>query len=300
MSVWTDKEVLITGGTGYLGSHLIDHLQGQGCRKIAAFARDPHKHEELGRKYPEVRQWVGDVRDKERLGLAMEDADVVIHAAAMKSVQICEYNPADALSINVEGAKNVLTSAYHHKCRVVFISSDKACEPANLYGKTKALAEHITLAYNAYRPLYSAVRYGNVMGSTGSVLPVFMEMIKQGAQKLPVTDPRATRFWVDMEDAIYLIEEALRQPPGQLVIGEHPSFRMDVLARAFDHDWETVGLKKGEKMHETLRSSIEGEEYTSDGNSWWLSEEEIRGKLHTLYPALAGDRRGKAIRSSGS
>ena len=293
---WEGKTVLITGGTGYLGTFLSSYLHEMGgAKKILCYARDPHKHELMQRTHPWVRPFVGDIRDYQRLDMAMESAEVCIHAAAMKSVPMCEYNSVDAMSINVWGTLNVLNSARSHGVRVVFISSDKAVEPINLYGKTKALAEHAALAYNAYSKdrLVSAVRYGNVMGSTGSVLPLWRDWPKD--QPLKLTHRDMTRFWVDPEDAVDLIELAADNP-GKLVVGAHPSFRVSDLASvmAEDRGVEEVGKRQGEKLHETLVGSHEGDEYTSGNNDWWLSKEDMRERVsNSVHQAQSGNGRGR-------
>ena len=293
---WEGRRVLITGGTGYLGTFLCSYLHEMGgAEKILCYARDPHKHELMQRTHPWVRPFVGDVRDLQRLDMAMDGADVCIHAAAMKSVPMCEYNSTDAISINVGGTQNVLNSARNHGVRVVVISSDKAVEPINLYGKTKALAEHAALAYNAYSrgsPV-SAVRYGNVMGSTGSVLPLWRGWPDD--QPLKLTDRDMTRFWVDPEDAVELIELAVMSP-GKLIVGAHPSFRVSDLASVMEdgRGVEEVGKRQGEKMHETLVGSHEGDEYTSGNNDWWLSKEDLRELVfNPLHQAQSGNGRGR-------
>ena len=296
---WAGKTVLITGGTGYLGQHLCAYL-GDKAGKVMCYARDPHKHEQMQRSHPHVRPFVGDVRDYQRLKMAMEGADICVHAAAMKSVPMCEYNPIDAHSINVMGTLNVLNVARKYATRTIFISTDKAVEPINLYGKTKALAEHMTLAYNSCAPgLCSAVRYGNVMGSSGSVVP-FWRSIPEGAA-LPITNTDMTRYWVEMHEAVGLIEAALENPGG-LVVGDHAAFRLVDLAHVMEEEkgggLEDIGIRRGEKRHEVL---IGGQEFwnwpdherraSNDGE--YLSKEQIRERLHTLYEARPGDERGR-------
>jgi UDP-N-acetylglucosamine 4,6-dehydratase len=293
-SMWSGKTVLLTGGTGFLGQFLSGYLKDK-AEKVLCYARDPHKHEAMQRTHPHVRPFVGDVRDKQRLDMAMEHADICVHAAAMKSVPMCEYNPADADSINVVGTLNVLNSARLHNTQTVFISSDKAVEPVNLYGKTKALAEHMTLAYNAYSPgLFSAVRYGNVMGSTGSVVPLWRDWPED--KPLQLTSRLMTRFWVEPIEAVWLIEDALDNP-GKLIVGSHPGFWVKDLAEvmAGQRKIEEVGERQGEKLHETLIGEHEGIELTSDG-SWWLSKEEINERLHSLYETQSSNGRGREIR----
>lgn len=252
--------VLITGGTGYLGRHLAAHLlEFEKPEKVIIFSRDPHKQQWLNRilPSPRMRYFIGDVRDPDRLKLAMNGVDWVIHTAAIKILDVCEYNPSEAVATNVHGTQCVLDACLQAKARMILISTDKAVEPINLYGKTKGAAEALTLHYNVYRPLFSAVRYGNVMGSTGSVLEKFRAMPKTA--EFPITNPEMTRFWFSIEDAISLIRRATKAPPGILFVGKAPSFRIKDLPRAIYQraKIKVIGAHPREKIHETLISEHE-------------------------------------------
>lgn len=259
--MWENKSILITGGTGYLGRALIDYLSVKHCKRIIAFARDPHKHEELKRDFFHVanlRSFMGDIRDQDRLNMAMEGVDICIHTAALKSISSAEYNPSEAYTINVYGTHNVLSACHKNKARMTFISTDKAVNATTHYGKTKALAESLTLNYNYYSTLFSAVRYGNVMGSTGSVLPLFQDLAKKKSP-LPITDPEMTRFWMTKEQAVKMVELSLTYPPGSLVVGHSPTFKVVDLAATVHQRLPrpVIGVKPNEKISEILISKEE-------------------------------------------
>lgn len=250
-----DKTILITGGTGYLGRHLAAYLlEHAKPRKLIIFSRDPHKQEWLRArlKSPRLRFFIGNVRDPDRLRLAMQGVDWVVHTAAIKTLSVCEYNPSEAVLTNVDGTRNVCDACYYERARMILISTDKAVEPINLYGMTKAVAESMTLHYNVYRPLYSVVRYGNVMGSTGSVLEKFQAQKK--TDPFPITDLRMSRFWFSVGDAIRLILQTANEAPGTIIVGKAPSFRVRDLAKAIyvRARLREVGIHPGEKLHETL------------------------------------------------
>lgn len=324
--MWENKSVLITGGTGYLGRALIDYLSVKHCKRIIAFARDPHKHEELKRDFFHVanlRSFMGDIRDQDRLNLAMEGVDICIHAAALKSISSAEYNPSEAYTINVAGTHNVLAACHKNKARMTFISTDKAVNATTHYGKTKALAESLTLNYNYYSTLFSAVRYGNVMGSTGSVLPLFQDLAKKKSP-LPITHNDMTRFWITKEQAAKMIELSLTYPPGALVVGHSPTFKIVDLAATIHQRLPrpVIGVKPNEKIHEILISKEElpraqrykdhyliepavsyddsisyqvkgspvSAEYTSDSSKDRLTRSDIRELINPLYKAFSDKR----------
>src|ERR1700733_14360545 len=206
-SILDGKTVLVTGGTGSFGKAFVEKALTSKAKKVIVFSRDEQKHYQLERHFTDkrVRFFVGDIRDRDRLQTALRDVDIVVHAAAMKHVPICEYNPIEAVQTNVNGARNLIEAAMANGVeRVIGLSTDKAVSPANLYGATKLCMEKLLIAANAYagdrRTRFSVVRYGNVMGSAGSVIPLFRAQKQRG--HLTITDTRMTRFWIEMTDAI--------------------------------------------------------------------------------------------------
>lgn len=271
LSVLDGKSVLVTGGTGSFGRAFVQRALASGARKVAVFSRDEQKHYALERELNDrrVRYFVGDIRDRDRLNTALRDVDIVVHAAAMKHVPICEYNPIEAVQTNVQGARNVIEAAM--TCgveRVIALSTDKAVSPANLYGATKLCMEKLLIAANAYAgdrtTRFSVVRYGNVMGSAGSVIPLFRAQRQRG--HITITDARMTRFWIDMSDAIALVLRGLMlMNGGEIFIPKLPTTDIETLAEAVAPGVprSTVGIRPGEKLHETLISSEEARR-TSD------------------------------------
>jgi UDP-N-acetylglucosamine 4,6-dehydratase len=255
------KRILITGGSGFLGRHLVSHLLNMpdGPDSVIVFSRGEHAQANMRQSFtdPRLRTFLGDVRDLERLRLAMRGVDVVIHAAALKRVDACESDPYEAIKTNVTGTANVVQACIESGVeRAIFISSDKAAAPLNLYGKTKACAESLWLAANVYSgnggPMFSAVRYGNVAGSTGSVIPLWLEKIREG-KPVPITEPDATRFWFTANGAVSLVLETLQwMRGGELVVPKLPSFAIGDLAAALGATSETIGPREGDKPHEDM------------------------------------------------
>lgn len=261
-----DQVVLITGGTGSFGRAFVDTLIRFGNpRKVIVFSRDEQKHYQLERtlRDPRLRFFVGDVRDRDRLTTALRGVDVVVHAAAMKHVPICEYNPIEAVQTNVVGARNLIEAAIANRVpRVIGLSTDKAVAPANLYGATKLCMEKLLIAANAYvgdlSTRFSLVRYGNVMGSAGSVIPLFAS--QRAAGRITITDARMTRFWICMEDAIALVLRGLElMTGGEIFVPKLPTTDIVTLAEAMAPGVprDTIGIRPGEKLHEVLLSAEE-------------------------------------------
>src|SRR3989344_2220153 len=246
-------KVLITGGTGTLGQELIKRFYDQW--EIVVFSRDELKHAKLESKYPKVQFIIGDVRDYNALYRATDGVDMVIHAAAMKRVEVCEREPLEAIKTNVLGTENVARAAWNNGIkRAITIGSDKGVEPVNSYGMTKALQEKIFVNYG-----YNCVRYGNVFGSRGSVVPIFKEL---AAKNLPlrVTDPNMTRFILTINDAVELILKAISGPmQGDIYVKKSPAARTGDIAASFSDNIQIIGRMKGEKSHECL---IAPEEFT--------------------------------------
>jgi len=260
ISVLDGKSVLITGGTGSFGKAFVKRALESKAKKIIVFSRDEQKHYEMSRVLHDkrLRFFIGDIRDRDRLMAAFRDVDIVIHAAAMKHVPICEYNPIEAVQTNVNGAKNIIEAAM--ACgveKVLGLSTDKAVSPANLYGATKLCMEKLLISANAYSgdraTRFSLVRYGNVMGSAGSVIPLFRSQMRNG--QLTITDPRMTRFWIDMDEAVALVLRGLElMSGGEIFIPKLPTSDIETLAEAVAPGTPrtTIGIRPGEKLHETL------------------------------------------------
>lgn len=265
------KSVLITGGTGSFGKAFVKRALQSKAKKVIVFSRDEQKHYEMERTLNDrrMRYFVGDIRDRDRLQTAMRGVDIVVHAAAMKHVPICEYNPIEAVQTNVNGARNVIEAAMANGVsRVLSLSTDKAVSPANLYGATKLCMEKLLIAANAYAgdrtTRFSCVRYGNVMGSAGSVIPLFRSQKTRG--QLTITDRRMTRFWIEMDEAVALVLRGIElMSGGEIFIPKLPTSDIETLAEAVAPGVprSQVGIRPGEKLHETLVSAEEARR-TSD------------------------------------
>ena len=305
------KNVLISGGTGSFGQAFTRRLlETPGIERIAIYARGEHLHESMAREFTDerLRFFVGDVRDRDRLEIAMRGIDTVVHAAALKVVPIAEYNPTECIATNITGAENVVKASLRTGVtRVIALSTDKAVNPINLYGASKLAAEKIFVAANSLAAgscAFSVVRYGNVVGSRGSVIPFFQRMKEEG-KPLPITDMNMTRFWITMDQAIDLVLRTVDTMQGrEIVVPKIPSMRVVDLAEAIDPGGKRpiIGIRPGEKIHETLISEDEArmsasfdgyhcigeafekytgikKAYTSDNNDQWLSVEQLRAIL---------------------
>ncbi|HVF39486.1 MAG TPA: UDP-N-acetylglucosamine 4,6-dehydratase (inverting) [Gemmatimonadaceae bacterium] len=258
------KIVLITGGTGSFGRRFTEIvLKRFDTKKLIVFSRDELKQFEMHQhfpetKYPNIRYFIGDVRDRDRLYRAFDGVDIVIHAAALKQVPAAEYNPIEAVKTNVLGAANVIDAAIDRGVgKVISLSTDKAASPINLYGATKLCSDKLFVAANSYsgthRTRFSVVRYGNVVGSRGSVIPLFMQRRKTG--KLPVTDARMTRFWITLDQGVEFVLSCLdKMAGGEIFVPKIPSMKLTDLARVIgpDCELEIVGRRPGEKVHEVM------------------------------------------------
>lgn len=260
-----DKSILITGGTGSLGKALTSHILKEYplIKRLIIFSRDEQKQFQMAQeypheRYPQIRYFIGDVRDKERLIRALQGIDYVIHAAAMKHVPIAEYNPDECIKTNIGGAQNVVDACLQTNVeRVVALSTDKACAPINLYGATKLTSDKLFVAANNIKgnnPIrFSVVRYGNVMGSNGSVIPFFLKKRKEG--KLPITDPNMTRFNISLNGGVEMVMHALQHAwGGEIFVPKIPSYRITDVATAIGPECEqaVVGIRPGEKVHEEM------------------------------------------------
>ena len=277
-----DKSLLITGGTGSLGKALTKHIFDRypNVKRLVIFSRDEQKQYQMAQEYPadkfpQIRFFIGDVRDKDRLRRALKGIDYVIHAAAMKHVPIAEYNPDECIKTNVGGAQNVIEACLDTQVeRVVALSTDKACAPINLYGATKLTSDKLFIAANnikGWNPIrFSVVRYGNVMGSNGSVIPFFLNKRKEG--RLPITDPEMTRFNISLKGGVEMVMHALEHMwGGELFVPKIPSYRITDVAEAIgpECDKPVVGIRPGEKIHEEMITSSDSY-YTYDLGAYYV------------------------------
>ncbi|MBI1778303.1 MAG: UDP-N-acetylglucosamine 4,6-dehydratase (inverting) [Proteobacteria bacterium] len=325
------KSILITGGTGSFGRRFVERvLAGSRPRRVIVFSRDELKQQEMrqsvrGGDSEPMRYFIGDVRDRDRLQRAFHDVDIVVHAAALKQVPACEYNPIEAVLTNVMGARNVVDAAIDQGVeRVIALSTDKAVNPVNIYGATKLCMEKLVVQANVYsghgqKPSFACSRYGNVIGSRGSVVPIFQAQRDRG--RITVTDRRMTRFWLTLDEGVDFVLHCLeRMQGGEIFVPRIPSMRvMDLVsAMAPDCRVEFVGIRPGEKLHESLLSEDEarhavafedmyvilpegelapksrakggdplpeGFRYTSDNNRDWLSLQDLMSMLEQVTSA---------------
>jgi UDP-N-acetylglucosamine 4,6-dehydratase len=317
---WNEQVILVTGGTGSFGKKFVEMMLAEyHPTKLIVFSRDELKQHEMrvaGFNHPSLRYFIGDVRDVERLRRAMHGVDIVVHAAALKQVPACEYNPMEAIKTNILGSSNVVEAALDANVKkVLALSTDKAVNPVNLYGATKLAAEKLLIQSNSYAggmaTRFSCVRYGNVVGSRGSVVPIFLQQKASG--KLTITDERMTRFWLTLEQGVRFVIHCIeKMHGGEVFVPKIPSMKIVDLARAIAPgiNFDVVGIRPGEKLHEVLisedesRSTVEMEDmyvvqpsvgswfghdwqseghglpagfrFGSDNNPQWLSVDQIR------------------------
>ena len=260
--MFNNKSILITGGTGSFGKKFIKTLlNNYSTRRIIIFSRDELKQFEMQQEFKDrsLRFFLGDVRDRERLVQAMKDVDYAIHAAAMKQVPAAEYNPMECIKTNIYGAENVIHAALENDVeKVIALSTDKAANPINLYGATKLASDKLFVAANniasGHKTAFSVVRYGNVVGSRGSVVPFFKKMIAEGADHLPITDERMTRFWITLEEGVnFVMDNFKRMQGGEIFIPKIPSVLITDLAKSMsDLPLKVIGIRPGEKLHEIM------------------------------------------------
>ncbi|TYT76307.1 UDP-N-acetylglucosamine 4,6-dehydratase (inverting) [Desulfobotulus mexicanus] len=261
--MFDQKSILITGGTGSFGKQYTRTLLSRYTpSRIAIYSRDELKQYEMAQEFddPCMRFFIGDVRDKERLTMAMRGVDIVIHAAALKQVPAAEYNPMECIKTNINGAQNVIEAAFaNNVSKVIALSTDKAANPINLYGATKLASDKLFVAANnmagGHKTVFSVVRYGNVVGSRGSVVPFFKKLIEEKSDHLPITDPRMTRFWITLQQGVdFVLKNFERMRGGEIFVPKIPSVRITDLAEAMAPDLEQriIGIRPGEKIHETM------------------------------------------------
>ena len=326
-----DRSILITGGTGSFGKAFVKIVQKRyKPRRLVIFSRDELKQSEMAETIGETdrrktRFFIGDVRDRDRLEMAMRDIEIVIHAAALKQVPAAEYNPMECINTNVLGAENVVQAAIRSKVqKVLALSTDKAANPINLYGASKLASDKIFVAANnlsgSVGTKFSVVRYGNVVGSRGSVMPLFQKLIENNAESLPITDPRMTRFWITLEQGVnFVLSSLAMMKGGEISVPKIPSMRLCDVAEAMapGRPHRTIGIRPGEKLHEVMitsddaRSTLELDDryivtptdihgtgfrvegarpvpenfaYTSDTNTDWLDADGLGELIRTGTP----------------
>jgi UDP-N-acetylglucosamine 4,6-dehydratase/5-epimerase len=337
---WSEQVVLITGGTGSFGRKFAElMLREYHPQKLIIFSRDELKQHDMrvsGFDHPSLRYFIGDVRDVQRLERAFAGVTVVVHAAAMKQVPACEYNPFEAIQTNIMGGRNVIDAAINCGVRrIVALSTDKAVNPVNLYGATKLCAEKMFVQANAYSGAqdtrFSCARYGNVLGSRGSVIPTFLEQRKNG--RITITDPRMTRFWMTLDQGVRFVVRGIEQMHGgEIFVPKIPSMKLMDVAETLAPGCEVqaIGIRPGEKLHEVLLSEDEarhtlemddmyviqpahswwkkenwqlarplpdGFRYTSDGNSRWLTPEQLYELVAESSPFLVPPAHGQELRT---
>lgn len=305
LEFFRDKNVLITGGTGSFGQASAHYLlENNLCAKVIIFSRDEWKQWQMRESspifdHPKIRYFLGDVRDKERLERAFSDIQIVIHAAALKQVPAAEYNPSEFVKTNVTGAMNIIDAAIDAGVeKVIGLSTDKAVNPVNLYGATKLCSDKLLIAGNSYvgkrgYPTFSVVRYGNVLGSRGSLLPRWQALLEKGCAKLPITDVRMTRFWITLPEAVEFVLKCTQDAVGgEIFIPKSPSVKIVDLAKALapKASLDTTGIRPGEKLHELLISQDEARQ-TFEMSDRFVVAPLVPSKALTYYTQL--DQQGK-------
>jgi UDP-N-acetylglucosamine 4,6-dehydratase len=309
LSTLKDKRILITGGTGSFGKAFAKKLlTSTECRKVIIFSRDEWKQWEMLHSEPifadqRIRYFLGDIRDHSRLKRAFTDVDIVVHAAALKQVPAAEYNPSEFVHTNVMGAINIINAAIDCGVnKVIALSTDKAVNPVNLYGATKLCSDKLFVAGNAYvgsreYPIFSVVRYGNVLGSRGSILSYWKKMLINGAKEIPITDKRMTRFWITLPQAVEFVKEIIfLARGGEIFIPKIPSMKIVDLAKTIapDANQKIIGIREGEKLNEVLISQEEARHTLEFDNHFIIVPEIFINRPHLLDRFLSG-RKGKPL-----
>ncbi|MET3682983.1 UDP-N-acetylglucosamine 4,6-dehydratase [Alkalibacillus flavidus] len=284
MNQFDEKTVLITGGTGSFGKKFTRKVLQSNVKKVIIFSRDELKQYEMKQEFDDerLRFFIGDVRDRDRLYRAFDGVDFVVHAAAMKHVDACEYNPFEAVKTNIHGAQYIVEAAIDRGVqKVIALSTDKAASPVNLYGATKLSSDKLFIAANAYvgdkDTRFSVVRYGNVVGSRGSVVPFFKKLVQEGAQEIPITEERMTRFWITLDQGVeFVMDNFNRMHGGELFVPKIPSMKVTDLAEAIapNVNQKIVGIRPGEKLHEAMITEDDARK-TVDMGSYYIIQPEF-------------------------
>ncbi len=301
------KNILITGGTGSFGKQFVRTiLKNYKPNKIIIYSRDELKQFEMAQKFndPCMRYFIGDVRDLPRLQKAMKDVDFVVHAAALKHVPIAEYNPMECIKTNVMGAQNLIDACIANNVKsTIALSTDKAASPANLYGASKLVSDKLFVAANNLTGTndikFSVVRYGNVLGSRGSVIPYFEKLIADGATSLPITEPNMTRFWITIQDGVdFVLKNFARMQGGEIFVPKIPSMKMTEMAKAIaPHlEQEVIGIRPGEKLHE-LMCPVDDSHITLEFHDHFVIKPSITFSMPVDYTTNAINEKGKNVKA---
>lgn len=304
--MFRNKNVLITGGTGSFGRAFARKLLTDNeCNKVIIFSRDEWKQWDMQQSdpifnHPKVRYFLGDVRDVRRLERAFDEVHLIVHAAALKQVPAAEYNPSEFVNTNVLGAMNVIDAAINCRVeKVIALSTDKAVNPVNLYGATKLCSDKLFVAGNSYvgarkQPTFSVVRYGNVSGSRGSIVPLWQKMVADGATHLPITDSRMTRFWITLEQSVDFVCECFKtMVGGEIFVPKIPSMHIEDLARAIAPNiaFDYSGIRAGEKLHEMM-INVEDARHTLEMENYYIILPEVYSHDAARLKAFLNGRRG--------
>ena len=309
MKFLKNKTIMITGGTGSFGQMCTKFLLKQNIKKLIIFSRDELKQFEMSNKFnnSKLRFFLGDVRDRHRLELATKQVDIIIHAAALKQVPAAEYNPMESIKTNIYGAENVISASIENNVKkIIALSTDKAANPANLYGATKLCSDKLFVNANYLSGSsyikFAVVRYGNVVGSRGSVLPYFKSLIQKNVKSLPVTDKRMTRFWITLDHSVKFVLDSINiMRGGELFVPKSPSIKIVDLVRALDKNikYHIIGIRAGEKLHEVLcpedsnRDTIEFKDYYLIRPS-----QDFTGGVTNRYQISKNNEKGKLVKSN--
>ena len=305
--MFNKKNILITGGTGSFGKQFVRTiLQKYKPNKIIIYSRDELKQYEMAQKYSDscMRYFIGDVRDLPRLQKAMRNVDYVVHAAALKHVPIAEYNPMECIKTNVMGAQNIIDACLENNVKkIIALSTDKAASPANLYGASKLVSDKLFVAANnltgTHEIQFSVVRYGNVLGSRGSVIPYFQKLIKDGAAELPITEPNMTRFWITLQEGVdFVLKNFERMQGGEIFVPKIPSMKMTDMAKAIAPNLaiKVIGIRPGEKLHEIM-CPLDDSHLTLEFHDHFVIKPSITFSLPINYTTNNIDEKGSYVQA---